>query len=1383
MTGSRSLSSLAKLFLPLCLATSSWLSSAQVHLESPQNLHDHPNERENAAPNQRRSTSRFLGWKYAAIAHQDTSRWTRKHPDTMADKSSAAGARTSETQLATGSLSAPNASLTSYPYAGFAAPRKLFTGYLPTAVVQGDFNGDGKQDVAISNGGDNTIYVYLGNGDGTLGVPEVLYTTGQSPVWLAAASLRKNGPVDLIAVDGDSNGVEVFFGNGNGSFQPGAKVASLPQSPTFVVAADFNKDGFVDLAVGLTIDPLSTEPQFEVLLGNGAGAFSTHLLPPPVENPGDSPIPTGWLAAGDLNKDGYPDVVATVAFGGATSYLNQGGAAFVSKSGFGPEDGAVTVELADTDGDGCLDAIETGSLGFLTIAKGNCDGTFAQTSPTAELGDVDAAVAVTDVSGDGKLDVIASAAFYDAEKTIAAGSFGGYLVSVLNGDGTGHLMPAAIYRVGPDAFDFTVVDLSGSGHPDVIAISQTEDTASILVNDGKGGFGSPSGETVGYSTGVSNAPNSQVAPQTTDVNGDGKLDVVLIEYGEHSTDPSVVATLLNDGSGKLLPPIRSPITVGPNIPFPQFVVAKFRSSSPADLIYLSELTPQIGSTAIVAFMPGNGDGSFGAPVTLATPHNPLKVVSGDFNGDGKMDFALFGYSSGNLTGTELDVFLGNGDGTFRELPSQQFPLLTQDPPQQLIAGDVNHDGKLDLLIANNANSGFVSSGDDLDLALGNGDGTFQAPTTLMPHFGPVAVADLNGDGYLDLVQVRDPDENLTGDAILYAGIVAITPAVTVYLGGPGGTFTKQPTYIMPGFGDFFGEASYAPALVGDFNGDGKLDIASPYLTADVASDRGGFKLQILQGNGDGTFTPNGIPYQLPLFDVPVVGGDYRGVGVTDLLDLVGTTASVNTLSAVRGPALAITTVSSPLTGTQGGGKVTLALPAPSGETVQLTSSDPAVVISPASLTFSSGQTQQSFSFTLGSGFNATHLLAITATLNGESVVAYFAKANPNLHPGVTAWIGGGLQLQQIKSTSTYSGGTAFLILTMQSVAGYSGILGNFSCSGLPAGAQCTFAQPNVTLFPGGYGQVGFEITTDATTPTGTFNLTIGGSNAEISVPTPLTFDVGGLTISANPAIVQANGINPPALKVTADYTNGFDQAASLSCTGLPTGASCSDGGQLSAEAPSFTITLSAASSVAAQDYPFQIVATAGNLKAQTNATLRVSTFTASLQTTSVTVASGHSTVVNVQLTSVNHFNNSNITVSCQTTANVTCSTTNSFATLTDGGTATVAPSVSVGAIQAKAVAPNRKGVPWEVVLAGALAVFLRTRRKGLESLLGVFTFLMLLTVLTSCGGGGGATSGTGGGNGGGGGSQSISVGVIGQATTATGTLQVSAGTLTITATQ
>jgi hypothetical protein len=139
------------------------------------------------------------------------------------------------------------------------------------------------------------------------------------------------------------------------------------------------------------------------------------------------------------------------------------------------------------------------------------------------------------------------------------------------------------------------------------------------------------------------------------------------------------------------------------------------------------------------------------------------------------------------------VFLGNGDGTFNHLVASLTMPSVSTTPAQLFVGDFNHDGKPDLLAAYNANLG---SGDNLYLFVGNRDGTFQSPTLLFSHFGPLAVADLNHDGYLDLVQARDPANNI-GLLQVNSAAETIPAAVTVYLGQPGGTY-KSTTYPLPG---------------------------------------------------------------------------------------------------------------------------------------------------------------------------------------------------------------------------------------------------------------------------------------------------------------------------------------------------------------------------------------------------------------------------------------------------------------------------------------------------------------------------------------------------------------------------------------------------------
>jgi len=1269
---------------------------------------------------------------------------------------------------------APNASPISFPYAGFAAPASLPTGHIPTAVVAGDFNEDGKIDLAISNGGDNTIYVLLGNGDETFKIPEVLYTNGQSPVWLTAARLRPTGHLDLIAVDADSKQVEVLSGNGDGTFQASTTVATLPQAPSYVLAGDFNGDGQLDLAVGLIVDAFSTEPQFEILLGDGTAAFPSTIVPPSIDNPFDSPVPTNWLSAGDINNDGKLDLVATVSFSGAIAYINKGGATgFDQGPGFGPVDGAVTVVLADMDNDGCLDAVEAGGYGLLTIAKGICTGEFSQPSAVAELGDADVAVVVTDVDGDGHPDVIASSAFSDNGFTPGTvGAFGGYFVSVLKGDGKGNLSTPAIYRVSTDAYSLAVADFKGDNRPGIVTTGQIESTANILSNDGSGNFGVPSGEAIGYTSGVINAPIPGSRPQSIDLNGDGKLDVVLMESGVNSTLPSEITTLLNDGTGKFLKPIRSPISVGPTTPYPLFVAGSFRTPSSADLIY----TYQYTAGATVAFFPATGGGSFGTPVAVGTVPNPFQIVSGDFNGDHKLDFAIWGYAGpGAPSMNELDVFLGNGDGTFTHLSPQVFAPLTDANPQQLIAGDFNHDGKLDLLIGSNTNGGWVTSGDDLDLAIGNGDGTFQAPTTLMSHFGPVVAIDVNRDGYLDLIQARDPEQNVTDQALLGSGAV-IAPAITIYLGGPGTTFQKAGTYYAPGVQD----PSMDPPLVGDFNGDGNLDVALLYLPT-LYSPPWENRLQLFQGVGDGTFKVIGITYQLPAYDRPAAGGDYRGAGVTDLLDLVGFTSAISTISAAPAPPLLITP-DAPLLGNAGSATVTLAFPAESPTTVQLSSSDPAVEL-PASLTFGLGESQASLQFTLGTGYDSTHVLALQAGLAGHIATAYVSKVNPNFTPSVTAFIY--TNSHQITQTGVSPGEGAHLILILQSVNGYSGVFEGFSCNGLPAGASCDFAQSSVVLSPGSAVQVVFDLSTSASTPEGTYPLQIQFSDGVLLSAAQFTLGVGGFGLNLDPSTVIVNGINPPASTLTTTYVDGFGETLQITCSGLPTGASCLAGVLYPANtSTTVDMALTSPSALAAKDYPFQIVAAANMLTQSVNAILRVTNFSATLDKTSGTVSSGHPASFNITLTSLNHFSNGNISIICQGPANLSCSTPSTYSPLAEDGTSTVQLTLSYnGSIVAT---ERRHSLPfnWNNIATclTLLTIPLWARRRRWWRAFGVFVATGLLISMAACGGGGAGGSNGGSGAGGppGGGNSTASVTVVAQANTSSGNIQQSAGTITVT---
>lgn len=1289
---------------------------------------------------------RFLGWKFAARSHQNIEKWQRSKlqnehlPLSPVPRSSA--------RSGAGAI-APIASSN----AGFDWRSALPAGYIPTAVASGDFNGDGKMDFAISNGGDNTIYVFLGNGDGTFEVPEILYTAGQSPDWITAVQLRPNGPLDLAVTDGDSNAIEVFPGNGDGTFQPSTQTA-LPQIPTFILAADVNKDGNQDLVVGLTIDMDATEPQLQVLFGNGSGGFSGSLFSPAIYGSPDGPVPTTWIAAGDVNNDGYVDLVTTDALGSAIPYLNQLGRGLLMGNSFAPnngaDDGALVVELGDMNEDGCLDAVETDFYAQVNIATGTCDGNFPTSSPATPLGDFDPAIKVIDVNGDGHLDVVGSAVWYPNSGGAGFGVPAGYLVSILMGDGKGNLGSASVYRGGTSAYSLIVDDFNGDGKPEILTADSVENQVSLFINDGTGKYGNPQGESIGYTGGGPiNAPNTQAPMEVADLNGDGKPDLFLVEDGLDCCLASQLTVMLNDGTGEFLPAVRTPITVGDDTPVPRFIAGAFRSTTALDVIYINTYT---GTNSVfnVAFFRGNGDGTFAPPVILTTLPFPEQVVAGDFNNDGKLDFAVMGTdSTGEIW--EFDVFLGHGDGTFNHLPSQLFPMLGTDGAQQIFAVDLNHDGKLDLLIGLNANGGWVPSGDDLIEVLGNGDGTFQTPTTLISHFGAVAVTDVNGDGYPDLIQKRDPKTDISVKLLT-------EPGITVYLGSANGTFQKQPSYDLPGVA----LPSFNPALVGDFNGDGIPDLALPYWPAPPPVYLIEPLLLVAQGIGDGTFIVTGHNYQLPALSDPFAGADFNGDGTTDLVDLVGLTSSFTTIPAAPGPALDIALDSNPISGNTGTATVTLDLPATSAETVTLSASDPAIEL-PASLLFNSGQQTQDIPFTLGSGFDATHVFALYATLASQTAVAYGTKPNPNLNAGGVTPSLSSAQYPVLTSVGLEPGQSYELTFTITSNGGYSGTFSSLQCEGLPTGASCAFSANSIVVPAEKSGQVAVSLSTSSSIPLSLQTVTISATDGVLPTEAGFQFGIGDFSFSVIPTTIVVGPTGNAVATLTSKPINGLNDPMSFVCTGLPTGTQCAPGSTLYTVGGAVPLGISY-QDLAAQDYPFQITGTADIVSHTINAVLRVGDFTASLDKTTATLSAGQSATFIVTLTSVNHYTSS-IAVSCQPPVNtVTCAVSPSPATLSDNGTATVQLTIASTAAAASgirhAASPSTRRIYWLAFLT-PLSLLLLVRRRG-HSLLTLIV-VVGLAGLISCGGGG-SPSGTGGG-GGGSNPQTVSIPVASQAST------------------
>src|SRR5208337_4191608 len=174
-------------------------------------------------------------------------------------------------------------------------PITLSTGTEPGALVAGDFNGDGRTDLAVANLASNDVSVLLGNGDGTFQKP-VQYATGYGPYALVVGDFNGDGRTDLAVANFDDNDVSVLLGNGDGTFQD-QKTYAAGTGPCALVAGDFNGDGLTDLAVA---NYLSND--VSVLLGNGDGTFQNQVRYAAGFGP-------SALVAGDFTGDGRPGLL------------------------------------------------------------------------------------------------------------------------------------------------------------------------------------------------------------------------------------------------------------------------------------------------------------------------------------------------------------------------------------------------------------------------------------------------------------------------------------------------------------------------------------------------------------------------------------------------------------------------------------------------------------------------------------------------------------------------------------------------------------------------------------------------------------------------------------------------------------------------------------------------------------------------------------------------------------------------------------------------------------------------------------------------------------------------------------------------------------------
>jgi hypothetical protein len=611
-----------------------------------------------------------------------------------------------------------------------------------------DFNRDDKPDYAVSVGayGDDAIariVILLGDGAGGYAAP-VSYTVGAAPAGsgksafvdgFTVADFDNDTKLDIAAsynMGSNEGGIVLLGGRGDGTFDAAAMVA--PELGYTLVSADFNGDTKPDLASG----------DGRILFGDGNGAFN--LAPGPR-------FDGGVLATGDLNDDGKADLVVYsqagdgsplhVWLGDGTGQFSRTEAGYATGYGSGSSD----IDVTDLDGDGHADIVfgssgdgiygpSINSQGQTQFLLGRGDGTLASppfwTNTVSTVGDFDR---------DGNADLLA----LDT-------STQNHGVRPMLGDGHGAFHAGAFSSLGFGFYEQTLaawlaVDLDGDGKLDLVA-TQTElsgppsGTIHTRLGNGDGTFhASGTDLALGMGLGTYSYASGNI-PAAADFNGDGKLDLAVIGYSASSSGLYVIA---GNGSGGLqAPQAIDNALIGDGNPPSAVVATDFDGDGKPDLVVIDagrryESPPIEGSTRVYR----NLGASFAAPVTLPSVVYPEALTVGDVNGDTRADIVIAAAPSGFANDT-LYVFPGNGDGTFQTARTQNLPDYWF---QSIAVGDVDQDGKPDLLIGNCCGLTFGW------YARGGGTGTFATPSILPLTVSPTALslADFTGDGRLDLL--------------------------------------------------------------------------------------------------------------------------------------------------------------------------------------------------------------------------------------------------------------------------------------------------------------------------------------------------------------------------------------------------------------------------------------------------------------------------------------------------------------------------------------------------------------------------------------------------------------------------------------------------------
>lgn len=747
----------------------------------------------------------------------------------------------------------PASSLTS------AAPASCNVPGLGTGVqlVAADFNGDGRQDFVVTQGVSNNVALFINDTQGGYVVHQI--PTGMGIATMATVSdVTGDGKKDVVL--GSNSGLRLLESNGDGTFALPRDITPQNVSPrNKIVSGDFSGDGKSDLAF-YGYDSVGRSYSIYLMTGKGGGLF-------------DAPQSIGsstWgnTDSGDFNRDGKPDIIYYGAYNSSSPgfIVLLGGSLPMrevrSLRGGGPYISKMFVK--DMDGDGADDLYVSQNAPDAEIYKSDGNGRLFLNQQLPNAASI--AVGFTDWDADGRTDAVvagrgngtspdvqifkgkpagATELFETAPTVIPTVTKG--MTEVATGDfnGDGRVEIAMVH--GWNGFAYTspsTIYPAGISFIHAVQSPGAQCVAATVPSSSSSRASSASSSTTG-TTGACyqnlTAPTPAWHISAADFNRDGYSDFAATASGS-------VYTYISTGPGTY-----SARTIGVKILDGAFIVAgNFDNDNKPDIALADEL----GSNRTLRTFKGNGDGTFTAgPTTTSTIGIQGRLRSADFNKDGIDDVLLTSYRY-------TAVLLGQASGQFAA------PVVI---PDQNVSGtysfhaigDFTGDGATDIayLVNNVGQAGIIVMRNDGTGQFRAEDGVFsrRTGTDLNPNLFGLFPGDLNGDGIDDIF--------LASNAVNYA-------KGEMYLGSRTGTMTLRTTTDYPG----------NHTIIADANNDGKQDII---LIGSYSGGPGDIYVRLGNGDGTFAPSFQTIPYgmgsSLVIDGYPnVLAGDFDNDGKTDL---------------------------------------------------------------------------------------------------------------------------------------------------------------------------------------------------------------------------------------------------------------------------------------------------------------------------------------------------------------------------------------------------------------------------------------------------------------------------------------------------------------------